>query len=75
MLSSGKSNCISIRARVRKSRRAIDPEFDECRETLVSFVPKNNIHPGDNGGTTVCPIVVAGELGTGETTAEIVWAK
>mmetsp|Transcript_1619 Transcript_1619/g.4104 ORF Transcript_1619/g.4104 Transcript_1619/m.4104 type:complete len:659 (-) Transcript_1619:106-2082(-) len=31
-------NCVSVRARVRKSRRAIDPEFDACQEVLVSFV-------------------------------------
>lgn len=30
-------NSVSIRARVRKSKRAIDPEFDTCVETLVSF--------------------------------------
>ena len=29
---------MSIRARVRKSKRSIDPEFDPCVETLVSFV-------------------------------------
>jgi len=31
-------SCVSIRARVRKSKRAIDPEFDSCQETLISFV-------------------------------------
>ncbi|KAL7439849.1 hypothetical protein ACHAXH_007494 [Discostella pseudostelligera] len=31
-------DCISLRARVRKSPRAIDPEFDVCQEMIVSFV-------------------------------------
>eukprot|EP00581_Thalassiosira_minuscula_P017672 CAMPEP_0183719954 /NCGR_PEP_ID=MMETSP0737-20130205/12713_1 /TAXON_ID=385413 /ORGANISM="Thalassiosira miniscula, Strain CCMP1093" /LENGTH=248 /DNA_ID=CAMNT_0025949747 /DNA_START=365 /DNA_END=1109 /DNA_ORIENTATION=+ len=37
-------NSVSIRARVRKSKRAIDPEFDDPIETLVSFVAKNKRH-------------------------------
>ncbi|KAL9187104.1 hypothetical protein ACHAXT_010824 [Thalassiosira profunda] len=43
-------HCVSVHARVRRSARAIDPEFDPPRDTLVSFVdhPANN---KDNNGS------------------------
>ena len=39
------NNCVSIRSRIRKSQRVIDPQFDNVQEILLSFV---NINNGDN---------------------------
>ena len=32
------TNCVSIRSRIRKSQRVIDPQFDNVQEILLSFV-------------------------------------
>ena len=31
-------DCVTVRARVRRSLRAIDPEFDACRDVFVGFL-------------------------------------
>lgn len=49
---SSSDNCVSIRARVRKSQRAIDPEFDVCQETIVSFVDHSSSSPAPNNSSS-----------------------
>ena len=58
MLSSDKNNCVLILAYVCKSRREIDPEFDECRETLVSFVASTTKQGDPKTELTMLPTVV-----------------
>jgi len=42
------TNCVSIRSRIRKSQRVIDPQFDNVQEILVSFVTNSTSNTNSN---------------------------
>ena len=67
--SSSENNCVSIRTLVRKSKRSIDPEFDVCCETLVSFIEgtkKKNSKDGPSLLLTPIPTTINNNLSSSQ---------